>query len=69
MFLTDPELCDYTGLRQAAAQSRFLRRSGIRHIVNAANKVRLTWDAVNGGAGKVPKGKARIDQSVFDQAS
>lgn len=67
-FLTDAEVCDYTGYTQAAAQSRFLRRSGIRHIVNAANKVRVTWEAINGGAGKGTKEKARVDLTAFDKA-
>lgn len=36
MFLTDSELESLTGLRQPAAQIRFLRSRRIRHIVNRA---------------------------------
>lgn len=66
-FLTDVELIEFTGYVQPAAQSRFLRQHGIRHVVNAINKVKVTWDAVNGeGAGKRQRQKATIDWSVFE---
>lgn len=54
-FLTDPELEFYTGYTQPAAQVRFLRKWGVRHVVSASGRPRVTWEAVN-GAEKPRKG-------------
>lgn len=48
-FLTDAELVDLTGLRQGAAQVRFLQRWRIRHVVNAAGRPVVAWSAIAGG--------------------
>lgn len=37
-FLTSDDLVTLTGLRQAAAQIRWLRRRRVRHMVNAAGR-------------------------------
>jgi hypothetical protein len=66
-FLTDSEIEFYTGYKQPAAQIRFLRKNGIRHVVTGTNKVRVTWEAVNNGGNAPVRAKARVDLSVFDE--
>ena len=41
LFLTTEQLCDLTGLRQPAAQVRWLQRNGIEHYVWADGKPRV----------------------------
>jgi Domain of unknown function (DUF4224) len=48
MFLTQTDLEYMTQLKQPAAQVRWLRKFGIRHLVGALGHPRVTWDAVNG---------------------
>jgi len=45
-FLTDDELVQLTGLRQGAAQIRWLRRNAIRHTVNAGGRPVVTVSAL-----------------------
>jgi hypothetical protein len=45
--LTEDQLVYYTGYTQPAAQIRFLQKWGIRHVVNAAGRPRVTRDQVN----------------------
>ncbi len=67
-FLSDSELTELTGYVQPAAQSRFLRQHGIRHIVNAINKVKVTWDAVNGeAAAKRQRPRATLDLEALQE--
>lgn len=60
-FLTDAELEHYTGVKQAAAQIRFLQRWNVRHVVNRIGKPVVTWEAVNGGVSKAPKQRVEPD--------
>jgi hypothetical protein len=46
--LTEEQLVYYTGYTQPAAQIRFLQKWGIRHVVNAAGRPRVTRDQING---------------------
>jgi hypothetical protein len=48
VFLTQPEVEYMTQLKQPAAQVRWLRKFGIRHLVGALGNPRVTWEAVNG---------------------
>lgn len=41
MFLTPAELEDFTGLKQAAAQIRWLQKNGVEHYVRADGQVRV----------------------------
>lgn len=59
-FLTEGELEFYTGRTQMAAQVRVLQKWKIKHIVNAAGKVRVTWAQVNGIV-DVDHGKQKIE--------
>jgi Domain of unknown function (DUF4224) len=47
-FLGAAELEQLTGVKQAAAQIRFLRKWNVRHVVNRLGHPVVTWDAVNG---------------------
>jgi len=44
--LTDDEVANLTGHKTTAKQSQWLEQNGIRHFVNAKNKVRLTDTAL-----------------------
>lgn len=48
MFLTDEELVELTGLRQGAAQIRWLHKFGVAHYVRADGRPRVTRAAVEG---------------------
>ena len=65
-FLTDAEVENFTGLVQPAAQARFLRKHGIRCVVNAANKVRVTWDSVNAGPKERHRTRATLDLEALE---
>lgn len=41
MFLTPEELEDLTGLKQSAAQIRWLQKNGVEHYVRADGRVRV----------------------------
>jgi hypothetical protein len=58
--LTDDEVVHYTGRRFAKAQSKFLTAHGIKHVVNLANKVRVTWEAINAGIAKTSTSPPRV---------
>jgi hypothetical protein len=45
--LTDSEVIDLTGHKQPQAQRKWLDAQGIRHWVNAANKVRIWSTALD----------------------
>jgi len=46
--LSDDELLELSGLKQGAAQVRFLRREyGLSVPRRVDGKVRVTWDAIN----------------------
>jgi hypothetical protein len=68
-FLTDEQVRDYTGRTQTAAQARVLQKWKIKHIVNGANRVRVTWEAINAGikpGGQEPE-KTTVDLSMFEE--
>lgn len=44
--LTDDEVATLTGHKNTTKQSQWLEQNGIRHFVNAKNKVRLTDTAL-----------------------
>jgi len=44
--LTDDEVATLTGHKTTTKQSQWLEQNGIRHFVNAKNKVRLTDTAL-----------------------
>lgn len=44
--LTDDEVATLTGHKSTTKQSQWLEQNGIRHFVNAKNKVRLTDSAL-----------------------
>ncbi len=48
LFLTDAEIEYMTGYKQPAAQIRWLRKFGIRHVVNAFGHPRVTRSTVEG---------------------
>lgn len=55
MFLTDAELEHMSGLRQPAAQIRWLQKWKIRHTVSATGRPRVTRAAVEGSE-RLPTG-------------
>lgn len=56
--LTDDDLQNLSGLKQGAAQARFLQRSyGLNVPRRADGRVRVTWDAINQA---VTKGKTAV---------
>lgn len=53
MFLTDEQLADLTGLKQPAAQIRWLQRNGVDHYVRADGKPRVLMSALRRNAAEV----------------
>jgi len=65
MFLTADELYELTGLRQAAAQIRWLQRNGVEHYVRADGKVRVRHAAF----GEQNTAKSSIVEPDFEALS
>lgn len=51
MFLTPEQLEDLTGLKQAAAQIRWLQKNGVEHYVRADGQVRVVPAALEPARG------------------
>lgn len=51
MFLTPEELEDLTGLKQSAAQIRWLQKNGVEHYVRADGRVRVVPAALEPARG------------------
>jgi hypothetical protein len=47
MLLTDADLHDLTGYHQPKRQARVLDEHGIRYVLRADGKIRVTWEQVN----------------------
>lgn len=55
MFLTAAELNDLTGLKQGAAQVRWLRRNGIPHTIRVDGKPSVLSSAINPKSSQPPR--------------
>lgn len=52
--LSAADLQAVTGRSQPAAQIRWLRKMGVRHLVNANGRPVVTWAAINGDSRPAP---------------
>lgn len=55
-FLSEPQLEDLTGYKQASKQIEWLKNQGVAHHVNSLGRVIVTWDAINQSASEQPRG-------------
>jgi hypothetical protein len=58
-FLTDSDLFDLTGLKQPAAQERYLRAKGYRFDCNARGVPRILWAQVEARQAGAPANEAQ----------
>lgn len=61
--LTEADLVELTGVRQGAAQVRFLQKWGIAHVVKGNGRPAVTWDQVN----KVDRQRSRPNFGALRQ--
>jgi Domain of unknown function (DUF4224) len=67
-FLTAADLEQYTGVKQNAAQIRFLRKWSVRHVVNRLGRPVVTWDAVNRTGSKADRPRVEPDFAAIGKA-
>ena len=67
-FLTVADLEQFTGVKQAAAQIRFLRQWNVRHVVNRLGRPVVTWEAITRTGSKVDRPRVEPDFAALGKA-
>ena len=67
-FLSASDLEQFTGVKQSAAQIRFLQRSKVPHVVNRLGRPVVTWDAVNGVVHKADRPRVEPNFAALEKA-